>query len=256
MTMDLLDGDTLAVKIAADGRLSSADAAHYLEQILAGVGAVHAAGIVHRDIKPQNVFILPGPPERALVMDFGLARRLSPTQSAITGQRIVGTADYMAPEQVQGCPPHRSFDIYALGVVTLRDAHRAKALSEPNAGRARERSTAPDAAATVARRAGLDPAWDDVVLGCLAFEPRDRFANVEAIAAKLRSDVLRIPGARTKRSWQRWGTDALAVLALVTAVAVIVHRLSAGHASSSHDAMKAQHLRRSPRLRRALLPSS
>jgi serine/threonine protein kinase len=230
LTMDLLAGDTLAAKIASEGRFSSTRAANLLEDVLAGVGAVHAAGIVHRDIKPQNIFLLPGPPERALVMDFGLARRLSPTQSAITGGSIVGTADYMAPEQVKGAPPHRAFDIYALGVVifemlTGQKPFPTQSLASLAGDGARRTPLRPSTVTP-----GLDPRWDDIVLRCLAFEPGARFSRVEDIAAKLRCDILGMPVAPKRRPSWHWGIAVLAALVLFASGYLIVGRVLANRA--------------------------
>src|SRR5439155_277376 len=102
LTMEFLRGETLDRRIARQGRLHPAEVAALLPSIIAGLQAIHAAGVVHRDIKPQNIMVLPGPPERPVLTDFGVARRIfadpSRGNTVSTGAFVVGTVDYMAPE--------------------------------------------------------------------------------------------------------------------------------------------------------------
>jgi hypothetical protein len=241
LTMEFLHGETLAERLARQKRLPSNDVARFLAQMLAGLGAVHAAGIVHRDIKPQNVFILPGPPERIVVMDFGLARTLSTTASAITGSRVVGTADYMAPEQVRGRPPHRSFDIYAIGIVVFEmltgqkpfpSGTPALAIRDPL------RKSPPRPSAVLP---SLDPSWDKLVARCLAFEPDQRFSRVEDVMLVLREQILRMRRT-SRRPYGRWATDAFAVLGLGTGLGFGLHRvtLPRAHSGDAHRASVVQ----------------
>jgi serine/threonine protein kinase len=119
-TMELLKGDTLAERIASRGRLGPREALTILRQIAAGIEAVHRLGIIHRDLKPSNVFLVPEPEggERAVLMDFGLARTLSQTGKTETGLAM-GTPPYMAPELFEGRDVTASVDIYSLGVMAL-----------------------------------------------------------------------------------------------------------------------------------------
>src|SRR5689334_20242892 len=116
-TMELLAGETLDARIRAAGRLAVPDALALAEQMAAALDALHAAGIVHRDFKPQNVIVV-GEPPRAIVTDFGLARDHDGGGAATTLLDFVGTPAYMAPEQVtrdRAIGP--AADIYAFGVV-------------------------------------------------------------------------------------------------------------------------------------------
>ncbi len=220
LTMDFLRGETLADRIARERRLPETEVARLLEQILAGVAAVHAAGIVHRDIKPQNILILQGPPERAVVMDFGLARALRLTRSAITGSLVVGTADYMAPEQIQGHPANPRFDVYALGVVIFEMLTGRKPFigDTIQVGRARLAGTLPPRPSEVLPELG--PKWDELVSRCLAPKPEQRFARVQDIASKLRQ-VFGTSRWSTRRA--RWGSDALAALAAIAVLVAVVY---------------------------------
>jgi hypothetical protein len=223
LTMEYLRGETLARRIAREGRLPADEVARLLEPILAGLGAVHAAGIIHRDIKPQNIFILAGPPERIVLMDFGLARTLSATHGAITGPLVIGTADYMAPEQVEGRPPNRRFDVYALGAVIFEMLTGKRPFSgKTPADVARERlNTDPPAPSELVPE--LDPVWDKLVLRCLARDPHERFGRVTDIAVRLRDDILRAPGVRKRRLVSRADAGWVA-LGAVAALGLVMFR--------------------------------
>ncbi len=112
--MEYLEGDTLEQWLASHGPMPPAQAGKIVEQIAAALDHAHGRGIVHRDVKPSNIML--DSHDRAVLMDFGLVRAgegLGPTRSTT----VMGTPEYMAPEQVLGQAIDRRTDIYALGVV-------------------------------------------------------------------------------------------------------------------------------------------
>jgi eukaryotic-like serine/threonine-protein kinase len=120
--MELLTGRTLAEQLDRAEKLPLGDALRLFRELASGLGAVHAAGIVHRDVKPLNVFLADSPddPEgfNAKILDFGLARVVG---SQITGSGLmVGTPAYAAPEQASGDSVDVRVDVYALGLVMYR----------------------------------------------------------------------------------------------------------------------------------------
>ncbi|HEU4533914.1 MAG TPA: serine/threonine-protein kinase, partial [Polyangiaceae bacterium] len=126
LVMDLLTGESLAQRLAREGRLSLGEAAVVLRPVVAAVAAAHRAGVVHRDLKPANVFLAAGsgggPDVR--VLDFGVAKLLErPGGDAHSGSltrtgEVVGTPFYMSPEQFYGEPDvDPRADVWALGVV-------------------------------------------------------------------------------------------------------------------------------------------
>jgi serine/threonine protein kinase len=117
-TMPLVTGESLRALLTREGRLSIDEALRMLQETAAGLEACHQAGIVHRDVKPENI-LLEGTQRRVLLVDFGIARGLQSHERRVTQEgEVVGTPDYMSPEQATGDPAIdvRS-DIYSLGVI-------------------------------------------------------------------------------------------------------------------------------------------
>ena len=118
LAMDYVHGEDLRELILRDGAVDPARAVGILTQVGFALDAAHAKGLVHRDIKPGNVLLTTRDgEERAYLTDFGLAKRSSTLAELTVAGSIVGTADYMAPEQVRGDPSDVRTDIYALGCV-------------------------------------------------------------------------------------------------------------------------------------------
>ncbi|SEN59058.1 serine/threonine protein kinase [Actinacidiphila rubida] len=122
LVMDLVRGTDLRSRLERDHRLTPEAAVAIAADVADGLAAAHAAGVVHRDVKPENVLLdsaaVPGPggAPPALLTDFGIARLVdSPRRTRAT--RIIGTPDYLAPEIIEGLPPRASVDIYALATV-------------------------------------------------------------------------------------------------------------------------------------------
>src|SRR5262245_14752133 len=125
VTMELLHGETLSQRLSLAGTFTTAEALPIVRQMAAALGAAHSAGIVHRDFKTNNVMLIGGDgkqPLRVVVTDFGLAHRVADEVTAESTPisapgDIVGTLDYMAPEQLESKVVTPAADIYALGVV-------------------------------------------------------------------------------------------------------------------------------------------
>ena len=213
LTMELLAGETLAARIAR-GPLALPEVERIAGQLVAGLAAAHAAGVVHRDLKPGNV-ILDG--ERAVITDFGLARSetadLAVELTANAG--LLGTPGYMAPEQVEGREATAASDIYALGVVlfemvTGEPPFRADTAMATATARLHQDPPRPRA-----KRRDLPAGWEAAILRCLARAPSARFARVEDVLAATRAK----PHAR------RWRAAAIAIaLGAVAPLAIVLAR--------------------------------
>ena len=118
LTMKLIAGGTLSERLKQPHPLSRDEKISIFRQMIAGIAAIHAGGIIHRDIKPNNVMLDHSGPEMCVVItDFGLARLHQPEETAATGSFIAGTPGYIAPEIFQGATPSQSTDLFALGVL-------------------------------------------------------------------------------------------------------------------------------------------
>ncbi len=128
LTMEFLDGETLAHRIKVLGRLSVASAIRFARQIASALASVHHRGVIHRDLKPENLMIVKDPEspggERIKVLDFGIARlaadlrtREGTTESGV----VLGTPTYMSPEQCHGAKQVTSqSDVYSLGIIVYK----------------------------------------------------------------------------------------------------------------------------------------
>ena len=193
LTMELLRGETLAERLRQPGRLSAEEMLPLVEQMGAGLGAAHRAGVVHRDFKSGNVMLVRGTAgERAVVTDFGVASAAAGSTIAVEKDRtqpIVGTPAYMAPEQVRGEEVGPAADIYALGVVlyemvTGRLPFEGRTAIE--VAKQRLSQAAPSPRIVVKE---VDDRWEAVILRCLAQKPGDRFGQAEEVAAALQGQT-------------------------------------------------------------------
>ncbi|MEN3584745.1 serine/threonine-protein kinase [Streptomyces sp. ZYX-F-203] len=122
LVMDLVRGTDLRTRLDRERRMAPEAAVAITADVAEGLAAAHAAGVVHRDVKPENVLLDmegplgPGGSHRALLTDFGVAKLID-TPGRSRASRIIGTPDYLAPEIVEGLPPRASVDIYALATV-------------------------------------------------------------------------------------------------------------------------------------------
>jgi eukaryotic-like serine/threonine-protein kinase len=175
LTMEFLEGDTLAKRLAAKGKLPNHEALEIASQLCAGLAEAHRSDVLHRDFKSANIILCPGPNGvRAVITDFGLASNT--TQDG----DIVGTPRYMAPELWRGEKASKASDIYALGVVL----YEMVAGRPPFADEADRRIGRPPPAATPAT--GLGARWDRTILACLRPAPEDRPADAALVLAALK----------------------------------------------------------------------
>ena len=139
IVFEYVEGETLKERIRRQGRLPIPEAVAYAIEIARALGAAHARHIVHRDVKPQNVLI--DEEGSAKVTDFGIARTLDEEGLTADG-RVLGTTDYVSPEQALGQPVTGQSDLYSLGDRALRDAHRRGPVQGREPGRGRDEARA------------------------------------------------------------------------------------------------------------------
>lgn len=197
--MEYLEGQSLRDLVAQHLRLAPERAAAIGMQILSALAAAHAAGLVHRDIKPGNVFVTPiaGGADLVKLLDFGVAKvvRDGPPSSFQSDVRhVVGTVSYMAPEQLLGESVDGRADLYSLGA-TLHHAMAGRrpfddATSPVELTRAICRSPPPRLEDEVR---GIDKGLAAVIARALAKSPGDRFASAAAMAESLRPYARAVP---------------------------------------------------------------
>jgi serine/threonine-protein kinase len=198
--MEALEGRSLGAVIRETGALDVPRALDLLEQICRALAAAHARGVVHRDVKPDNVFLVrrEDGSERAKVIDFGISHVPRPKGAAPITRvgSIIGTPEYMAPEQAAGEPVDLRTDVYAVGVLAFEmlTGELPIEAATPIATLVAHRTDTPD---PPSRRRPTIPAEVDVlVLRALAKKPEDRFESMDALAAEVARLRARL-GSRT-----------------------------------------------------------
>jgi eukaryotic-like serine/threonine-protein kinase len=187
IVMEYVDGRNLKHLIRERAPLPTDEAVHVARQILAGLGAIHAAGIVHRDVKPQNVLLTSD--GGAKVGDFSIARIADDTGLTATGMTL-GTAAYMAPEQAIGEPVDARADLYATGVILYELLTGRLPFTGDNPIEVIYQQVHDDPPRPRALNASIPPALEAVVLQALAKEPAERFASAERMTVALESATL------------------------------------------------------------------
>ncbi|HEU4461326.1 MAG TPA: serine/threonine-protein kinase, partial [Solirubrobacterales bacterium] len=178
IAMRYVPGSDLGRRITREGRLGPEQAVALIAQVGNGLDAIHAAGLVHRDVKPANV-LLSGDPgaEHAYITDFGVARNVA-TQSGLTQTgRFVGTLDYVAPEQIAGEPIDARVDVYALGCLLFKLlTGEVPFPREGEAARLYAHLNDPPPAPSL-YEPSISMALDDVVARAMSKAPDDRYPS-------------------------------------------------------------------------------
>ena len=190
-TMPFVEGESLRARIARDGQLAVSEVVSVLRDVARALGYAHARGVVHRDIKPDNVLLSGG---TAVVTDFGIAKALaaagqSPVPGGATLTQLgtaIGTPAYMAPEQVAGDPTvdHRA-DIYALGCMAYELLSGAPPFPNRTPQRILAAHMTEEPRPLLEMRADVPPQLADLVMWCLRKEPSDRPQTASEVAGVL-----------------------------------------------------------------------
>ncbi|MFJ6677783.1 serine/threonine-protein kinase [Microbacterium sp. NPDC091382] len=193
LVMELVDGPTLSARIA-DGPVPPAEVAALAAELGEALHVVHGSGVVHRDVKPSNVLLapphLPGGRPRAKLADFGIALLLDSARVTTPGT-IIGTAAYLAPEQVQGRDPAPASDVYALGLVLLEALTGERAYPNTDGvSAAIARLTSPPAVPDT-----LSAGWRSLLSRMTATAPEDRPTALEVVEAAERLRTEPVDGA-------------------------------------------------------------
>jgi serine/threonine protein kinase/tetratricopeptide (TPR) repeat protein len=184
ITMEYIEGQDLSTLIKERGKLSIAESVQIMEQVCLALEAAHAEGVVHRDLKPQNIMM--DAQGKAYVMDFGIARSTETPGMTRTGA-VLGTPDYMSPEQVLGKHVDALSDLYTMGIIFYQlltgvMPFQADTVVASMLIRTQER---PHPATDV--DPAIPKALSDMVSKCLEFDPKQRYQSATETLQDLRS---------------------------------------------------------------------
>jgi WD40 repeat protein len=179
VSMEYVDGTTLRHVLETRSPLDLAEAREIALQLLAGLGAIHEAGLVHRDVKPENVMLTRA--GRVVLMDFGIAKAVA------SGGTVSGTPAYWPPEQAMGAPADPRADVFAAGIVLAE-------MVAPSGVCAREQLQALWLAVREDPPRVPDTPWSEAIARAVSREPGARYPSAQALARALEEVAHRVTG--------------------------------------------------------------
>jgi urea transport system substrate-binding protein len=242
LAMELLRGESLESYLEKHQTLPVAEALRITCEVAQGLQAAHAAGLVHRDVKPANVFLAEpahgsGPP-RVKLLDFGVAREMQPQQGITQLGQIVGSVGYMAPEQLLGSALDGRTDLFALGCLLYRMLFGRLPFNGENTVQMLQAvlNQAPEPTSGT-----IPPSVQALLDELLQKDPQRRPANAEILVRRLQeiehelmrpptvvhgTGLRRLVNAETRTAWGILGGAAVVVAALLIGVIALVQKLS------------------------------
>ena len=226
LTMQFVEGVDLSTILKREGRLPNLRLIHVFRQILEGLRAAHDQGVVHRDLKPQNIML--DASDNVFITDFGLAKSIEQSGMTQTGA-IVGTPYYMSPEQVKGAKIDHRSDIYSVGVILyeMSTARLPFTGSTPYEVMAQRLQRAPQPAGEL--NPDLPAYLRKILERCMAKDPDTRYASVEEILRDLDSGSFRttLRWEAQRRRWLRPALGAALGVAVLAGAGVWLSRRTA-----------------------------
>lgn len=226
ITMEFVDGESLQHILTERGKLEISEAVDIVEQVASGLAAAHRVGIIHRDLKPVN--IMRDKNGRVVVMDFGLARTFAGDGMTQTGA-MLGTIEYMSPEQAQGLDVAASSDIFAVGLILYELLAGVTPFHAESAIASLVKRTQQRAAPLTNIDNQIPSALSNIVAKCLEKEPARRYQSAGDLDAELRAWQTRSGGKYTPTSTQlRMNRIRRLPLPLLAGAGVLIVVLAAG----------------------------
>uniref|UniRef100_UPI0015F0C22B serine/threonine-protein kinase n=1 Tax=Pseudonocardia pini TaxID=2758030 RepID=UPI0015F0C22B len=189
LDMRFVEGEDLGARLREQGPLAPAAAVRIVEQLASALDAAHAAGLVHRDVKPSNTLLAAG--DFVYLVDFGIVRSLASETVLTTANGVVGTAGYLAPERITGTGEDHRSDVYSLACLL----HECLTGERPYSGATAAAVIAAHVHAPIPRPSARDPRlqpFDAVVAAGMAKDPVQRVPTAGAFA-RLAAEALRAP---------------------------------------------------------------
>jgi CheY-like chemotaxis protein len=189
LVMERLHGEPLGEAIGRDGRFSAERAAFVASQVLSALAAAHGSNVVHRDLKPDNVFLttMSGLRDIVKLLDFGVAKLMNARVNEKLTQTgsVLGTPAYMAPEQARGASVDHRSDLYAVGCMLYEALTGEPPFSAPNYNALLFEIQKGVPTPLEVRRPDLDPAFAALVARAMAKNPAERFQTADAMEGAL-----------------------------------------------------------------------
>jgi eukaryotic-like serine/threonine-protein kinase len=192
IVMELVEGRDLARMLREGGPLEPERAARIGAGAARALEHAHAAGMIHRDIKPANIMVSPG--DRVKVTDFGIARAMGESTLTATGS-VMGTAQYISPEQAEGDPITPSSDIYSLGIVLFEMLTGSVPFTGDNALAVAMKHVKDRVPPPSTRTAHIPATLDSIVTRATSREPGDRYMDSAAMATELEATSVSLEAA-------------------------------------------------------------
>jgi tetratricopeptide (TPR) repeat protein/predicted Ser/Thr protein kinase len=238
ITMEFIEGRDLKSLLVEKGKLAPDQAVEIMQQVCLALEAAHSEGVVHRDLKPQNIMV--DQQGRTSVMDFGIARSLELGGMTQTGA-LIGTPEYMSPEQVRGEHVDARSDLFTLGVIFQEILTGTPPFQAETAMASMFKRTMERAVSVHQLNPGIPQYLSDIVAKCLEIQPQDRFQTAREIYDALEAwkrgaaKPLIVPSLRwvhqAKQLPWRWIASGLALALLVVTAFMLRVRFSTGTAA-------------------------
>ncbi len=244
ITMEYLEGETLHQILKQRGKLEVAESVDIIEQVASGLAAAHQQGIIHRDLKPSNIMLDKN--GRVVVMDFGLARTFSGDGMTRTGA-MLGTMEYMSPEQAQGLDVKASSDIFTVGLMLYELLAGVTPFYAESAIASLLKRTQQRAVPLADVDKNIPGTLSNIVAKCLEKDPANRYRSAEELDADLRAWQGKSGGKRVSASsarlrmnrirelpWPRLAATGVLIVAIAAGIAWYVIRRQQAAKSVAH----------------------
>ena len=248
ITMEYVEGRDLRALLHEKGKLTPEEAVPIFVQIASALEAAHHAGVVHRDLKPQNILVDPG--GRVYVMDFGVARSLETPGMTQTGA-LMGTPEYMSPEQAKGQKVDARSDLFSLGIIFYETLSGVSPFKAETAMATMFKRTKERAIPVAQAASGVPVFLSDVVSKCLEIDTQQRYQSAREIITDLekwQSGVVRSAMNPAARWWkyapkqQKWVAAGIAAALMLGAAYPLLKKLPLHSAAQPAAAVPATSL--------------
>ncbi len=186
IVLEYVEGTTLKDRIRAQGKLQMRSVINYGAQVLDALNHAHERGIIHRDVKPQNIIVTPR--GRAKLADFGIARNLESGTQTFSGSHVLGSVHYLSPEQAKGRPVMVESDIYSMGVTLYEMATGCLPFEGENSVSIALKHLQEEMVPPIVLNPELPRALNDIILKATRKQPSQRYHS----AKEMRQDLLRV----------------------------------------------------------------